>query len=287
MYKFEPIDHSKAGIQQCADLLHLVFQEHEPDKFSYDYVNWLYTQSPRGKVFGFNAFAGELMVSHFMAQPIRVVMDGKEIKGVWGYNGVTHPDHWGKKLFFRLAEMTLDYGRENGFEFYIGVTNAVSTPGYLKYLDFQLVKRLDVKIGVGLYKDHDEGKSNYEYCRQWSREELEWRLSNPRVRYGVIRDGDYAFVIAPTKKYGIHAIIAKLPFSDVPAGISKMRASLNPLRIWMGVDENINWKSSKFFNFPERLKPSPLCLIYKDITGGNRQLHPELIKYHTIDFDAF
>ena len=59
--------------------------------------------------------------------------------------------------------MSYDYAAQNGFEFVVGVANANSYPGFIKYFDFQDIGMLEVLIGSrkGIetsYKDVDDRK---------------------------------------------------------------------------------------------------------------------------------
>jgi hypothetical protein len=175
---------------------------------------------------------------------------------------------------------------EQGYEFVIGVANANSTPGFLKNLKFTLICPLKVKFGAGSHTPVLDGK--YEYSRFWDKKMLVWRLSNPKLQYEIVKRKDHFVVMSPTGKYGIRAVLGTFPLSLFPDNIaSKSRGGLNPVNIWMGLDENLSWKGKLYFDFPDKLKPSPLNLIFRDLTGKNRIPKPEQIRFMSLDFDAY
>ena len=54
-----------------------------------------------------------------------------------------------------------------------------------------------------------------------------------------------------------------------------------------GWTRGIDWKGSAFLPIPMRLRPSPLNLVYKDLTGGGFLPDPDRIVFRGLDFDAF
>ncbi len=285
-YRFELLDLTNDGIDDISRLLTLVFGEKAG--FSSAFVDWEYNQNPAGKAVGFNAFAGNMLAAHYVTQPLVSSFEGKKIKGLLSLNTATHTDHRGKKLFTILADKTYEFAREQGYKFVIGVANANSTPGFLKNLKFNLIKPLDVKIGIGKFPVNISlGKG---YQRFWDLEMLEWRLNNPKLNYEIMQQKDHFVVLAPTGNYGIKAIIGYFPaslFSEKMKNLSKASATANPTKIWMGIDEGLNWKNTLFFNFPNRFKPSPLNLIFRDISEEGLNLDPATLKFMNLDFDAY
>lgn len=280
MYTFRPITTDNEGIRQCASLLKQVFPGSEV--LTEKYLKWEYADNPCGMIIGFNAFENEEIAAHYVTQPVIADLFGKETKGLLSLNTATHPDHQGKKLFISLAEMTYKYGIKRGYEFVVGVANADSTPGFLNKLGFQHVAPLDVKIGIGKFRMKNE---HIDYCfeRRWTRELLQWRLSNPHNTYEHISDR----ICASTGKYGIKVIMGSFDsrlISDIPF---KKINSLNPIKLYLGLDSNINWGKTKFYEVPEICKPSPLNLIYKSLTGNKLKLDPLKVKFQAIDFDAY
>ena len=285
-YRFELLDLSAKGISEISNLLTSVFGE--TTGLTPEFVNWEYYQNPVGKAVGFNAFAGNTLAAHYVTQPLVSEFGDKKVKGLLSLNIATHADHRGKKLFTILADKPYEYALEQGYQFVIGVANANSTPGFLKNLKFKLIKPLDVKIGVGKFPVNLEKCQGYQrFC---DKEMLEWRLNNPKLGYEIRRQKDHFVVLAPTGNYGIKAIIGYFPvslFSDKIKNLSKSATSANPTKIWMGIDEGLNWKNTLYFNFPDRYKPSPLNLIFRDLSESGLTLDAANLKFMSLDFDAY
>ena len=283
MYEFRHLDLSTNGIQEISDLLKLVFPK--TDANSYNYLDWEYNKNPEGKAIGFNAFFDNRLAAHYVTQPIKSRINGIETKGLLSLNTATHPDHRGKRLFTKLAEMTYKFAAEEGYQFVIGVANENSIKGFIKYLGFELIKPLDVKIGLGLHKE--QNNNEYNYVRSWDKETIKWRLSNPIIKYNTIEKEGNIYILAPTKKFGVHAVIGVFDKSLCNEILTKNKPFFNKVKIWMGIDSRINWKKSAYVNFPDMLKPSPLNLIFKDLTNKNVRLDSETMKFQCIDFDAY
>jgi hypothetical protein len=280
MYTFRPVTVDKEGIRQCAALLNVVFPQ--SDVLNEAYLKWEYADNPAGKIVGFNAFEGDEIAAHYVTQPVVANLFGRETKGLLSLNTATHPNHQGKKLFITLADMTYKYGAENGYEFVFGVANANSTPGFLNKLGFQHVAPLQAKVGIGKIKIVRTAK---EYCfeRLWPRELLEWRMKNPYHQYKISGSNIYA----PTGKYGIKAIMGDFKNELLSNFKSHSLSSINPMKLWMGIDPRIAWKGSMYYEIPQKMRPSPLNLIFKDLTDENRKLDANAVKFRAIDFDAY
>ncbi|MGB0982285.1 MAG: hypothetical protein ACPGUH_09320, partial [Winogradskyella sp.] len=62
---------------------------------------------------------------------------------------------------------------------------------------------------------------------------------------------------------------------------------LKLFKLYVGINNSIEWKKTMFFNLPDRFKSSPLNLIFKDISGGNQKLDISNVKLQIIDFDGY
>jgi hypothetical protein len=90
-------------------------------------------------------------------------------------------------------------------------------------------------------------------------------------------------VLSATDKPGVKAILGMFPtgLEDVAPNRTKLRA---PLTAWIGLDPSIRWRRHCYANLPDRLKPSPLNLIFKDLASSG-QLSREAVRFQVIDFD--
>ena len=141
---------------------------------------------------------------------------------------------------------------------------------------------LQAKVGIGKVRIIRNAK---EYCfeRIWTPELLEWRIKNPYHPYQISGNNIYA----PTNKYGIKAIMGDFKNEMLIHFKSHPIASVNPLKLWMGIDPSVVWKGSMYFEIPQKMRPSPLNLIFKDLTSENRILEANAVKFRAIDFDAY
>ena len=266
------------AVKEVMALLHLTFPE-RIEKFSFDYLKWQYLENPRGKVVAFNAYTqdGEI-AAHYATIPVVMMINNQESNGLLSLNTATHPDHRGKRLFTILAQRTYDYAKEElGRKFVIGVANANSTHGFLKYLGFYLVSPLDVKVGFGspYAQSMPQGK-NYIF---YDEPTMQWRLQCPYFSYS-IKSGT---VFGSLDKPLFHTAVAKMPNQLDPEQFGLERAS-SVFTLHIGVGYKLK---STFFNLPKFIKRSPFNLIFKDMSDG---LLPKMtsdnIVFQLIDFDV-
>lgn len=92
--------------------------------------------------------------------------------------------------------------------------------------------------------------------------------------------------MAPTRKGGIWALMGRLDPNVFPSWLPK-KSLINPARLFIGLDPCSDWNRSLYFDVPERVKPSPLNLIFKDLTENKRELDPNTAFFRLMDFDAY
>lgn len=281
-YDLRPLDLSPSGITAITALLQRVF----PDArhFTEDVVRWEYVLNPDGPAVGFNAWMGDELAAHYVTIPLVARVNGTEEKGLLSLNTATAPAHQGKGLFTKLADSTYSYAAKNGHGFVVGVANANSTHGFVKKLGFQLVSPLHAMVGLGTLKARRPERVQYE--RVWHREALEWRLAHPLYRYTVKHEGELDLLLSERTQLGGRLLLGAVP-SAAMAGIH-----LDPhhgalgLRIWVGLDCGLDWRMRPYLNIPMKLRPSPLNLIFKDLTGQQRSLDPAQVRFQALDFDT-
>jgi hypothetical protein len=266
---------SEEKIKAYSRLLSQVFPETR--KFTPLYIDWQYKQNPVGTVVGCDAFFEGKLVAHYVTIPVVYNIEGKKTKGLLSLNTATHVSHQGKGLFTKLANKTYENGAKEGYEFVIGVANQNSTPGFLNKLGFELVSPLEVKIGVGELEIWSS--SNYLIQADWTKESLQWRLSNPTTSY--FTNGNT--IVAETGKFGILAQIHSYANGSKAVPLKKKNS---PVKIWMGMAQAKTYRGV-FIDLPSKLKPSPLNLIFKNLSGKNPEIQKEDIFFELIDFDAY
>ena len=270
-YRFAPSETSSDLIEQYSRLLSLVF----PDAHLHtrDYLTWLYRDNPAGKVVGQDAWLNNELVAHYATIPVSYSFFGRDVLGLLSLNTATREDHQGKGLFTKLAEETYIQGQASSFEFVIGVANQNSTHGFVNKLGFQLVCPLDAQIGFGSIEPTTR---KLKVQSVWDDARLKWRLSNPAHRY--FKRGDGVYTNAGI--LGIKALItSRFGGRDLP--IEERRSPT--LRIGL----NQFSKRGNYVNIPNRLRPSPLNLIYRNLQKSNQYLSSSDVGVELLDFDAY
>ena len=90
-------------------------------------------------------------------------------------------------------------------------------------------------------------------------------------------------VTSATGLKGVGSILYDGPW-DAPGGDS---AAAGPLRVWLGLDPGIDWARSAFVPIPQRLRPSPLNLLFRDMSGADLLPDPARLVFRGLDFDAY
>lgn len=270
-----------AAIDESSRLLRTVWPS-EP-KFLPPALKWLYRANPVGEVMGFNAYAGADLAAHYATVPIEASVDGIAMKGLLSLNTATHPSHQGKGLFTRLANETFEAARAEGYAFVVGVANASSTPGFVRKLGFQLVCPLDVRVGIGpLGPGIGDGTS---WRRLWSERSIAWRIAAPSAHYAGRRESRGVMIESETQWPLIRAALGYFEERELVETVSRLpEAGLRP-RVWLGKGRD-RWPLG-YVSLPDRMKPSPLHLIFKRLDGQAGVLSAEGIRFQAIDFDAY
>ena len=280
-YEFRLLDLSDEGLKDITDLLNSVFPDSQ--HINEALIDWEYRKNPDGMAVGFNAWHGSVLVGHYVTIPLRAIVNSREEKGLLSLNTATHTEHRGKGLFTQLANKTYKHAASEGYSFVIGVANANSTHGFTKKLGFQLVAPLKAMFGIGrLQYNGSTGNAHYE--RIWSRDALEWRLSHPVYNYE-LDHGSFTTIYSTQGKFGARYVVGVLP-EESSIGKDLPMASALPMKLWIGLDERFDWKGKLYRNIPMRFRPSPLNLIFKDLTNTDRTLEADKVRFQALDFDT-
>jgi GNAT superfamily N-acetyltransferase len=269
-----------AQLAAYAALLAHVF---ESDKFTPAAVGWRYRDNPAGQVVGADAWDGERLAAHYVTCPLEAKVEGRVVKGLLSLNTATHPDYQGRGLFTQLAEAAYAQGAAAGYGFVIGVANASSTPGFLRRLAFQHVDRLHAGVFGRLPRRFSERSVQFAGC--WRQALLAWRLANPAGRYTAARRGGLIGVWAQTH----------LPFVQAGAFLPDEGQALPgragaPLAatMFLGLEPRLDLARQWFRPIPERLRPSPLNLIWRPLNDSvPKTLDPGSVALNFLDFDPY
>lgn len=280
-YTLKPVTVSDADIVEIAALLRTVFPDAK--HFTDEAVCWQYRDNPDGHVVGHNAWLDTVLAAHYVTIPLVARVHGVEERGLLSLNTATHPAHQGKGLFTKLANATYSYAKEQGFGFVVGVANASSTHGFIKKLGFQLVSPLRAMFGIGQLPFRDP-KATVDYERVWSDAAIRWRLKHPAYGYTLKRSGEQRMVLSERSQFGARYVLGTYPSERFYGCAPEERGSVR-MKTWIGLDPCIRWNGSLYVNVPMRFRPSPLNLIFKDLTEKNRELSPDRVRFQAMDFD--
>ncbi|HEX9965700.1 MAG TPA: GNAT family N-acetyltransferase [Allosphingosinicella sp.] len=244
------------------------------------YLAWLYAQNPDGEAVAFSAFADDSLVGHLGGMALTARIEGEVRRGLLLLNSAVHADHRRRSLMSRLSEAIFAEGARRGFSFSISTGNRYSSKPLLTR--YQPVGLLEARIGIGWPRRGDSAASP-SFERLWSEQALSWRLANPERLYSIRRLGDGISVSAETGLPGIAALLYQGPGRAPPAESAGPR----PLGVWLGRDPGIAWGRSAFLPIPERLRPSPLNLFFRDLTGGGFVPEAGRLVFQALDFDAY
>lgn len=281
-YRIERMDFSNPeDMQKLVDLQNAVYAGKH--FFTNKTFLYWYLDNPNGRVVSFNAVAGDMIAAHYALIPMKMCIEGRVVLGLLSMATVTHPDHRGKGLFKTLAKATYDYAAQQGFEFVIGVANANSYPGFIKYFDFQDVGQLEVKLG---YSNRIKPNGDKKFQVYWDDAALKWRSS----RYGYSKDtttlygtkGVWKFKKAPL----IKTFLGKIDSQELKGlQLPKTNKWLRPINLYVGLGSNAN--RIGYFNIPKFVKHSPFHLIFMDLTGGNLPpMTSDNVFFQLMDFDV-
>jgi len=279
-YDIRPCGIDDASIAEVTALLTTVFPK---AGFTEAFIRWQYAENPDGSVVGFNTYSSNELVAHYATIPIVTEIKGVRERGLLSLNTATHPGHTGKGLFTGLAKATYAKAAENGLGFVVGVANAASTPGFVRKLGFQLVGPLRALIGFG--SPWGGGDEECAFQRVWDSERLQWRLSNPNARYAVraVRRGEIR-VHAASGYPMLSAVLGAFPQAMISIPNEKVGFGMS---LHIGLDPSWQQIQPLHINIPLRFRPSPLNLIFLDLTGKGRTLDAYSVRFRAIDFDAY
>lgn len=261
--------------EQLVDLQNTVYKERNFLFSAESFKQW-YIANPNGRVLSFNAFDSDKMVAHYACIPTKMVFGDFVVEGVHSMATVTHPDYRGKGLFKTLAKLTYDYAKDQGYKFVIGVANANSFPGFIKYFNFKFIAQLEVKIGFGtnIFPKKDDMVHKY-----WDKDSFNWRLKRCRANYyqqGHSLIGQYNSLVQTYMGSFSESFLKDTNVTDKHWG-------LRP-KLYVGLGAKFK---SLYFRVPKFIKHSPFNLIFLDLTNGEL---PEVTKdnifFQLFDFDV-
>jgi GNAT superfamily N-acetyltransferase len=285
MIDFSPIKFDEHTLSCYVALFAACFPK--SDKYSLEYLRWLYCKNPAGAAVGFDAWDGEKLAAHYVSVPADASVGGDTVKILLSLNTATHPAYQGKGLFTKLAERTYAAGAAAGFDCIYGVANANSTPGFVRKLGFQLVEPLEARIGIGRLNINSESLArNIEFERVWLSSALDWRCANPvnavfrRKRNDLVQF--HAAALGPFLP--AYAELSSHRAIDAGSGADSF---LPPSRLFLGLVPEGATRFHRYFDIPQRFRPSPLNFIYRSLSERVPKLERGHVSLSFLDFDAY
>jgi ribosomal protein S18 acetylase RimI-like enzyme len=279
-YRLELVRPDPTTLDAVSQLLRLVFPK--AHHLTARYLAWQYSQNPEGEAVAYSAFAGGKLVGHLGGMALTARIEGEARRGLLLLNSAVHPDHRRRRLQSRMSEAIFEEGARRGFSFSISTGNRHSTRPLLTR--YRQIGRLEARIGLGAPRRGDPiAQPSFE--RLWSEEGLRWRLANPERCYAVRRGEDGISISTDTGLPGIAALLYQGP--DDARLAADGPAAPAPIRLWLGLDPGIAWHRSAFLPIPGPLRPSPLNLFFRDLTGGGFAPDPGRLVFQALDFDAY
>jgi hypothetical protein len=282
-YDFRLQTNRRPELEKVTALLRRVWPKNK--RFNLKFIEWLYRDNPNGPAIGYNAFCGDEAAAHYVVVPFQAEIDGQLKTSALALNAAVDERHRGQSLFRKLAELTHRQALQVGVDHIVAIANANSTPGFLRYLGFQLITPLDVRMCFKLPRPGD-ANVDWQWRRKWSVEDLSWRFNNPGGNYWLSAGADFSCVIGTTKYRGVRAV---LKVESDPVLRRQCETQLRPSRVrppvlWFGKCPELEFAAT--FDVPMRLRPSPFNLIFHDLTSRNRSLDPERVHFEAADFDV-
>ncbi|MBW3096880.1 GNAT family N-acetyltransferase [Pseudohoeflea coraliihabitans] len=254
--------------------------------FSKAYLTWLYLDNPAGEVVGYDAFHEGQLAATYVCIPTRAVLRGRPVRALLSLNTATAPNHRGKGLFTKLAERCYAHAENTGYEVVFGVANASSIGGFSRKLGFQDVISLEARVGIGPFPriDFDQAYSQAEFRCDWDLERLTWRAGNPAGKLSLSRQSERIQICGATD-FRLVNVQGELPLSSTVASTASLRPA--PFRLHLGLAPRGTSRGGLSIAIPDKMKPSPLRLIYRNLSASDDRINSDSVFFQFIDFDAY
>ena len=122
------------------------------------------------------------------------------------------------------------------------------------------------------------------FRRLWSADSLGWRCANLMNPVAAHPAADRTTFLAPALLKGSCSASAEL---DGVSATASPSGPGTPFRLFIGMVPSAARRSALYFDIPYRLRPSPLNLIYRSLSGRITSIDPDAVFITFLDFDAY
>jgi GNAT superfamily N-acetyltransferase len=278
---FRPAVHE--NLERTVELMGLGFPA--AHKFSRGFLQWQYYDNPAGPPLGCNIDDGGRLIGHLMGIPLNVSLHGAPAVVTLIMNVATHPDYRGRGLFLELVRRVAQMSAERGHAGVVGVANQQTERAYRTKLGFQNVAGLDAHVELLPQRiDMAAALAGADFAHRWTDETLAWRLKNPANPLRIAGGGADSLVVEGASTLPLvraRGVIPREGLSALPHG------SVAGPAVVLGLTPKGTARRALAMTIPERLRPSPLQMIWLNHRTPGDQLDPDRILFSFLDFDAF
>ena len=255
-------------------------------KFSVEFLRWQYYDNPVGAPLGCNISDGTQLVGHLTGIPIEVTLRGEARLVTVIMNIAVHPAYRGRGLIKTLTEHVIDQSAARGHAGVIGVANQNSVAAFEHKLGFQNIAGLAAHIE---WLPHrivlPRAVEDAEFSHRWRDATLTWRMNNPVNPLRVVGASDDSLIIEGASTLPGLRARAVIPRAGLTLSASS-RALPRPAVV-IGLAPRGGLQRRFAVTIPNRLRPSPLRLIYFSHEPAHQPFDAERMLFNFLDFDAF
>lgn len=255
-------------------------------KFTPAYLEWQYHANPTGPALVSNLFEGGRLVGHVSGVPLDVMLNGAEARVSLIINVCLDPEARGGGRFRALIEHLLAQSAAAGCAGAIGVANGQSAEGFVRALGFQDLGSLPAWVELAPHRlDGERALAEARFARHWRPETLAWRLANPANPLCVVaRDSDALTIEGRSTLTGV-AVRATLPNAGLDVPVTARPTRRPAVALGLAPAGTLTRRFAR--DIPQRLRPSPLRLIWHELRAGSAGLDRARLLFSLLDFDAF
>ncbi len=255
-------------------------------KFSTTFLRWQYYDNPLGAPLGCNITVDGQLIGHLMGIPIEVHLRGTARQVTLIMNIAVHPAHRGRGLLKILTEQVIAMSATRGHAGVVGIANRNSVAAFERKLGFQNIAGLDAHIEWLPHRiDMQAALTQAEFAHRWSDATLAWRMNNPANPLRIVGQTDNSLIVEGVSSMPALRARAVIPRADLT--LEAGAALLPRPAVVIGLTPRGTLRRRLAVTIPERLRPSPLRLIYFDHEDRRARLDPESMLFNFLDFDAF